>query len=207
MELLHRLVVVAALLVMGACDNPSASYTGDIPQAGITEYFPVSAGNWWTYETTFPSSLVEPISVHDTVFVAGIEGNIAILRGPGSYEAEYRITADVVTQIVALNGTLDSSAHVIRTPLSVGAQWQSYHDAHEIVAVDSTVDTPAGIFQDVVVVETHTCAGRALMFCKTSYCIRTFYAKDVGLIKTTTRPAGSDIHLPLITRQLISYGR
>jgi hypothetical protein len=207
MKLLHRIAIVLTFLAIGACDNPSASYTGDIPQDGIVEYFPVSAGSWWTYETSFPSSLVEPINVHDTVYVAGIESNVARLRGPGSYEAEYRITGDVVTQIIALDGTLDSSAHVIRTPLSVGTQWQSYHNAHEIVAVDSTVDTPAGIFQDVVVVETHTCAGRALILCKTSYSIHTYYAKNVGLIKTTTRTGGSDIHPPQITRQLVSYSQ
>lgn len=207
MKPLYRIAIVIALLTICACDNPSSSFHNDIPMEGAAAYFPVSVGSRWVYETTVSPAFGVPFGGMDTVTVADIQGNVVTLRDGGPEEIRYRITEDVVTQVYEINGNADTSAHVIRAPLSIGTQWQSYSATHEIVAVDTTIDTPAGTFDDVIAVRILTCAGWGEMMCKTSYYILVYYAKGVGLVKSVTTSYGPRFDSPAITRQLVAFGR
>jgi hypothetical protein len=204
MILILRISVVLTLLAIGACDNPTSSVRSDIPIEGAAAYFPVSVGNRWVYATTDQEG--RPAGF-DTVTVTGVEGDIATLYGPGTSELRYRVTETAVTQTVEFGGVHDSSAHLIRIPLSVGTQWQSYFNEIEIIAVDTVISTSAGTFHDVVAVTTAFCAGYGPIGCVAivSYPMITYFAKGVGPVKYEMWvPSGTG---QTYGRSLVSYGR
>jgi hypothetical protein len=179
-----------------AYSHPSSIVTNDIPLDGAAAYFPVDVGNTWVYAITDRDG--QPVGF-DTVTVTGVEGNTVTIAGvqknnvtfvgPGPYEHEYGVTAESIKWSWA-NGTTengspaDSGDFLIRTPLSVGTQWQSLFSDFEIVAVDTTIETPAGSFDNVIVVRDNDCNGWGGALCATSYTTHTYYAKGIGLVKS-----------------------
>jgi hypothetical protein len=205
MILLHRIAIVVTLLVLNACDSPTSSVRSDIPMEGVAAYFPVSVGNTWVYASTDQDG---KLTATDTVVVASVEGDVAILQyGSDAYEMVYRITEDSVTHLGVYAGVPEYSDDLIRTPVSVGTKWDTHTSVCRIVAVDTTVSTHAGVFDNVVTVWSQE-------VCRTVVCPMVVrfprlmhYANGVGFIKSEVFVDGEFGRLIKNTRSLVSYNR
>ncbi len=197
--------MVVALLTIGACDNPVSGFRSDLPLEGAA-YFPVSAGNSWIYAVLDQNG--QTIG-SDTVLVTDIQGTTARLHEPGVDDAVYHVTENAVTLVeyAGADGMTDSTRHLLQTPLSMGSQWQSYFEAYEIIAVNSSINTRSGVFDDVIVVEAKTCAGYGDFDCGLPHRMRSYFARGVGPVKYEIWYFGRSKPLPSKTRSLVAYSQ
>ena len=100
----------------------------------------------------------------------------------------YRVTANAVTQTFSQAEVYDNpplfdrpankSTIILKTPLVVGATWQNAQDRREILSVASTLQLPAGGFDNVLVVKIVSTARES----KDDGYTLEYYAPNTGLV-------------------------
>ncbi len=88
----------------------------------------------------------------------------------------------------------DSAEVIIRTPLTEGNNWDNNGEKREIVAVNQTLDLPAGTFYGVLQLKIHYKESGALAY--------EYYAPNLGLIKREYESDGFKVSSDLLSFSL-----
>lgn len=143
------------------------------------DYFPLALENRWQYE----SSEGTPISpVTETWEVVSRKGASYVLRIqqsllPQDAPAEFvsASSAGVVMQPSDTASEDGQSQFILKTPLILGATWQTSVGRYEITELNALAAVPAGVFEDCVEVTFWSRNGQAKAV--------TLYAPGVGMVQ------------------------
>jgi hypothetical protein len=141
------LVVVLIGIVGSGCAHVGDKATGDgdgeTARHKLEKYFPLAVGNSWTYQTSFQDQSQPDL----TVEITKQEKGFFIDNRP----RPSRLRVDA-------SGIRDGSIrYLLKAPLKKGSKWMSVADVRtvehfEIAEVARKIKTPAGVFNDCVVV-------------------------------------------------------
>ncbi len=148
--------IVALLLVGSACGGASSS----TPSSAISDprdFFPLRAGNAWSYDVDTGDS----VSTLAISRVQAFDGRVAKVR-TGETVVVYELSAQGIREA-------NADAWVLRAPLREGATWPGRGGrSARLVSTEADVQTIAGDFDDCIeVLET---GGRLELEVRTVYC-------------------------------------
>lgn len=194
------LLLVLALVVLGGCQgisnqtkNPPANNVpgNNIPgnnqittppQEMPKDYYPLTVGSYWEYQ----GAGNEYASFTRKVLFA--KGNLAQTSEDNGGTVATRIieTTDSYVKVVYMKGedyqaknlfdtgyTANANDILLQAPVKAGTTWAGTNTNKQIIAVDATVDTPAGKFENCVKVKL---PGQ-------NDTIYQYYKKGVGMVK------------------------
>lgn len=134
------------------------------PQQLLAAYFPLTVGSTWSYlgEGNEYASFTRKV-----VFARGRRGQLEEDNGGTVIATVYEITDDAIIRVYhsgeayevgdLLDRIKDSESDqvvILRTPMQVGTTWQNNdHEKRTITATDAVVETPAGKFENCIVVK------------------------------------------------------
>lgn len=185
MQTLKAMAMVAMLVTLGSCVK-SMSSSGD-KQVRAADYYPLAVGNSWTYE-------VNMLGEQRTMQVK-IEG---VANGFFRDSTGAELVADAF-------GVRDQKRYLLREPLEVGTSWTnvvsvSSVERYQITSVGLPCESPAGKFENCVVVESRNRATPT----KTLVNDMTF-APGVGMVRVAMVLENSGQLVPQTTLVLQSY--
>lgn len=155
----------------------------------MSEYFPVAAGMFWTYESDSPRGRrtvrVEIVSAEESGGVTRAAGRSRVDEG-GWLEFSVVVGPDAVR----VEGVVE-----LPLPPVVGASWTAGGDSLRIASDRAVVRTPAGRFTDCLKVEVLLSGGDAGS-------AERFYAPGLGLVRESVSEEGEPSD-----KALLSYGR
>jgi len=155
-------------------ENDVADRNGDPQQPSrqqpfLADYFPLTVGSTWSY---LGEGMEYASFTREVVFARGGRGQLQEDNGGTVIAAVYEITDDAITRIYhsgeayevedLLDRVTPSESEseeseqivILRTPLQVGTTWQTHrYGTRTITAIDAAVETPAGYFENCIVVK------------------------------------------------------
>jgi hypothetical protein len=154
-------------------------------QPPLTAYFPVGENYVWE----FAGEGIEFAAFTRRVeFRRGDRVQMSQWNGGTRLMNIYRVTAHAVTQTFSQAEIYDNpplfdnpatqSVIVLKAPLAVGAAWQNAQDRREILSVTSSLQLPAGAFDNVLIVKT---VSTAKADTDNGYTLE-YYAPNIGLV-------------------------
>ncbi len=188
--MMRRVLIVGMLLLTASCatTEPAPKPAPDYRDMALT-YFPLAVGAQWVYAVDYLGQKGEM-----TVEIVRQEGDWWLDNRGGMLMADRR-------------GVRDRDRYLLTFPLQQGRSWVSFlspseHETRTIVATDTTVETPAGTFSGVVVVETAISPTPDRILKSYHY-----FAPKVGIIKieTFTEESRGGTPVPQTTTLLKRY--
>ncbi len=167
--MMSKTLIFAAAFVVVACatNAPAPKPAPDYREAAQT-YLPLTVGSQWVYEVDY----------------LGQKGELAIeiVRQDGEWFADNRGGMFQCDR----RGIRDRDRYLLTFPLQQGRNWVSFlspseHETRTIVATDASVETPAGTFTGVAVVETTIKASPDRILKSYHY-----FAPKTGIVKIET---------------------
>ena len=154
-------VVVPIVFILGCGAGPTATRSPALDQNDPKRLFPMAPGNVWSYDVDTGDAL-PTLAISRVQFQQG--PRFEVITGSKSSFYEYR--QDGIYKPLA-------KGWLLRSPIRRGERWPAGNGrTADIVADNTSVDTPAGRFSHCVrVLETEQDAGRR---------IETVYCPDVG---------------------------
>lgn len=166
-------------------DTPSPVDPKEQPTAGrIQAYLPLAAGNTWSYrgEGNEYASFTRQ--------VAYSEGNLTQIEennGGTITSSVFRVTEDTVTRVFFQGETYEAknflkeepndNTVILTKPLEVGNLWNDDQGTRQITELNANVETPAGRFDNCLVIEITSPNSKILEY----------YKEGVGLVKREFR--------------------
>lgn len=179
------LTFLASALLATACAKGAT--TASVAQLRSAEYQPLAVGNQWTYAGKMMGTAVER-----TITIKGMKD------GYFADDAEGLLRVDA-------EGLRDPSRYLLREPIARGTTWTSIvsvssTERYEIVDTGFAVNTPAGAFNDCVLV-------RATNRIDADKSLRTewTYAPGVGMVRLATTLLANGRELPQVQLELVRY--
>ena len=189
--MLRAACLVLGIAAIAACSesaNPIAP-SGELSVVSkLVRYFPPEPGRSWTYARLESGGAVD-LRSRFIEEVVRADSNTIYYRGasrPGGDPYALRATADSIAAVLA-DGSI--GAAVLKTPLAVGTTWTADCVRHTITAVDAVVETPAGVFDSVLVINAHD-SWDCIIIGMTTYSSISYRAAGVGLIRSELRADG-----------------
>jgi len=149
-------------------------------EISLKEYFPLTEGSRWKYigeGNEFASF------TREVLYVKGDRAQIIENNGGTVSASVFEVTDEEIVRIFfqgeeyEATNFLDVEPNdnfvILKKPLKIGTKWETPQGSREIVEIDATVDTPAGKFEDCVVVSISQGSS-------TSY---EYYKQGVGMVK------------------------
>ncbi len=164
-----RIIAYAAALLAVACATsaPAPKPAPDYREAAAT-YLPLAVGSQWVYEVDYLGQKGEM-----TIEIVRQEGDWFVDNRGGMLSHDRR-------------GIRDRDRYLLTFPLRQGSNWVSFlspseHETRTIAATDASVETPAGKFTGVAVVETTIKAAPDRILKSYHY-----FAPKTGIVKIET---------------------
>ncbi len=167
MRLNISVLATALFIVACATSTPAPKPAPDYREAAAT-YLPLAIGVQWVYEVDYLGQKGEL-----TIEIVRQEGEWFVDNRGGMFLCDRR-------------GIRDRDRYLLTFPLRQGNNWVSFlspaeHETRTIVATDAAVETPAGTFTGVAVVETVMKAAPDRILKSYHY-----FAPRVGIVKIET---------------------
>lgn len=187
---MSRLLAPLCLALATACATTQGAGTSEKPVGSTraSDYYPLEVGNRWGYQV---SLLGERRALE--VSIVSREG-VTATDSTGAH-----FTTDAF-------GVRDEKRYLLREPIAVDTQWTnvvsvSSVERYKIVEVGRRCESPAGQFDECVVVESHNrvSEGRELV-------ARFTFARGVGMVRVETTLHQGDKQVPQSTLELAAYG-
>lgn len=163
-----------------------------------SDYFPLAVGNRWVYEANPGSSTEEweVVGQEDETFIVEITTDAL---STASFEEFFRPTAAGIERIAAPGEKPEEIKHPVinakfkaqledkpdafegqalfffKTPLRLGASWETADGRYEVTGVNETVTVPAGTFTNCVEIIRWSTGGKVTVI--------TSYAPGVGVVQ------------------------
>ena len=156
--MLERARLAASLACcLGAACASSAPSTARIESLSPGDLYPLRAGNAWSYDV----DTGDPTTTLAITKVESFDGRVAEVR-TGRSIVRYEVLDDGIR-------LLPGEAWLLRAPLTPGSEWQGPGGRQaRLVAVETTVQTPAGSFERCV--EVSETGGKLEVEVRTVYC-------------------------------------
>lgn len=173
---LVRLAVLAALALVACAKN--ATIAEPPPKYRAADYQPLAIGNQWTY-----AGKVMGQPVQKTITIVGVRDGYFV------DDANGRLRVDST-------GLRDDKRYLLQDPIKRGHSWASIvsvasTERYEIVDTGFTVNTPAGSFDDCILVRgTNRIDQRREMLNEWTF------APGVGIVRMATMVRDGDKELP-----------
>ena len=153
----RTLAFVIGSIVGGAACGAASSSTQPAPVDDPRDFYPLHAGNAWSYEV----DTGDEVPTLAITRVEAFDGRIAEVR-TGRSVVRYEASAEGIRE-------LDANAWVLRAPLREGASWPGRGGrSARVVAIDASAQAAAGDFDDCIeVLET---GGKLELEVRTLYC-------------------------------------
>lgn len=161
------------------------------------DFFPLTVGSTWDYEgegNEYASF------IREVLFTSSDRAQIRENNGGTASAAVFKISPDAVTRIFFMgeaygednfiNTEPKENIIILKAPLQVGTKWEEPNGTREIVDMNAKVDTPAGSFEECIIVKISS---------KDST-LYEFYKKGVGMVKREFRSGES-----VVTSSLKKY--
>ncbi|QGG46735.1 hypothetical protein [Heliorestis convoluta] len=128
--------------------------------ASPSDYFPVTKGLYWSYtgEGNEYASFIRQV-----LFTEGNRAQIEEDNGGAISVSVFEVTPEALTRIHFIGEAYDipnllnraPSEHriILQEPLEVGTKWINPGESREIISLGETVVTPAGTFEDALVIK------------------------------------------------------
>jgi len=165
---MSKLLFAAAVLLTACTATAPTPRPAPDYRAAAQTYLPLAVGTQWVYEVDY----------------LGQKGEltIEIVRQEGDWFVDNRGGMLMIDR----RGVRDRDRYLITFPLRQGSRWVSFlspseHETRTIVATDASVETPAGTFTGVAVVETTLKAAPDRLLKSYHY-----FAPQVGIVKIET---------------------
>lgn len=188
-NIILQLLLIQLVLLVGCGDSLDGVPPGTDPYMGQRAYFPVHLGNSWTYTVGDTIEYTYTIVDHHALR----DGDSAWVRVSGEGD-EIHQSYYWKNELLLLNETGDSEVNkaYLKIPVHLGSQWDVYNyelgglrrkAVARIVSEAETVEVPAGVFENSVVIEivalTVSLAGDTIVAPDT---LLNAYALDVGIL-------------------------
>ena len=178
-------IALAALLLLAAC--PKAAQTAGPAKLRAADYHPLAVGNQWTYQGHDGKS-------ERTLTISGIKDGFYVF----AEDPNGRLKVDA-------EGLRDDKRYMLHEPLERGKTWSSIvsvgsTEHYEIADTGFTVSTPAGAFNDCVLVRSTNRDAQGRVFK-----IEWTYAPNVGLVRLVTSVQVGDREIPQLSEELKSF--
>ncbi len=192
---LFLMITVISLLLCGCTPAETNQDPSNQPGEGIikaSDYFPAVPGSHWSYlgegneyasftrKTLYEKgNLVQFTTdnggtVTTTIFEIGKDYIKSVYFEGESYEPG---------NFLEQGFTPNDDTIVIKEPLAVGTTWKNENDSREIVSIDTTINTPAGNFDNCLKIKITT--ENSTMY--------DYYQEGTGLIKSEFLSEGNTI--------------
>lgn len=145
------------------------------------DYFPLTRGSVWEYEG---SGNEYASFTREVLFTAGNRSQVREDNGGTVSAAVFETTEDAVVRVInraesyeqvnMLNSEDEERTIILKAPLKIGTRWHQGDLLCEIVATDSAVETPAGVFTDCLKIKKKGSSDDV---------IYEYYKKGVGMVK------------------------
>ncbi len=184
---MNRLLLACAL--MSACATTSGSTTKTVEKArDASVFYPLGLGTEWNYEVKL---LGETRQVDVKITRKNDDGFVEDSMGAKLMVDSY--------------GVRDQKRYLLRNPVVAGTKWTnvvsvSSVETYEILAVDQPCDSPAGNWENCVIVESRNRIKEG-----TTLVNEVTYAPDVGIVKLSTVLEAGDKQIPQSTLSLLKF--
>jgi hypothetical protein len=184
----RSLLLAAVLVALGpaACAK-NATTAEPPPKFHAADYQPLAIGNQWTY-----AGKVMGQPVQKTITITGVQDGYFV------DDANGRLRVDA-------SGLRDDKRYLLQDPVRLGHTWTAIvsvasTERYEIADAGFTVNTPAGSFQDCVLVRaSNRIDGRREMRSEWTF------APGVGIVRMATLLREGDRELPQVRIELTSH--
>jgi Ni/Co efflux regulator RcnB len=184
---MNRLLLVCALMSACATTSGSTSKTAEKAQ-DASVFYPLGLGTEWNYEVKL---LGETRVVDVKITKKNDDGFIEDSMGAKLLTDSY--------------GVRDQKRYLLRNPVVAGTKWTnvvsvSSVETYEILAVNQPCDSPAGTFENCVIVESRNRIKEG-----TTLVNEVTYAPNVGIVKLSTVLDAGDRQIPQSTLSLLKF--
>ncbi len=143
------------------------------------DYFPLALTNRWQYESSEGTSTSpvtetwEVVSRKEAGYVLRVQQSLLPKDAPAEFVSAS--SAGVVMQPNDTTSEDEQPQFILKTPLILGATWQTSAGRYEITALNALAAVPAGVFEDCIEVTFWSRNGQAKAV--------TLYAPGVGMVQ------------------------
>lgn len=165
--LLAALLLALAVAVAGCRRSPEPQNEDDrstaSPATTLSSYFPLTKGSTWRY---LGEGMEYASFTREVLFARDRRGQLREDNGGTIIAAVYEIADDAIIRIYNAGEAYDDENRldittpeseqtaILRTPLQTGTTWQTPgNETRTITATDAVVETPAGTFENCIVVK------------------------------------------------------
>lgn len=126
----------------------------------LSNYFPLEVGSIWEYEG---EGMEYATFTREVLYVSDNKAQIKEDNSGTVTARVFEITDDTITSVFSQSESYDDENFldfesneniiVLKSPIEVGTKWDTDIGAKEIIAIDESLDTPAGEFENLIKVQ------------------------------------------------------
>lgn len=147
------------IMVMMGCGKTNSTTNTD--KKMLANYFPMQAGSYWEYEgegNEYASYKRVVIFTKDNLYQTSFDNGGTVATEifsvtPEAVNRSYFAGENYNPSNLLEKGFEKTENKYLITPLAVGTKWQDGDTSKEITALDASVDTPAGKFENCIKVQ------------------------------------------------------
>ncbi len=156
--------------------------TAESVSASLKDYFPLRKGSKWVYQGTGNEYAS---FTREVLFTEGNLAQTLEMNGGANVTRIVQVTGSTVTEIFKreepadpvnlLHEESNEQRILLKSPLSIGTEWNDGNTQIEIADTSATVKTPAGTFKNCIRVKSTFSGDSSIMY--------QYFAKGVGMVQ------------------------